>query len=380
MSRRISASVPRTIRLFAALAVLLGIVQTSAARAQDSAVEWTQTRLIEPVRRLYTPASGALLARTNNGLVRSDDAGDTWRDVPLPNAPDGKPVGLIVVDPTNHATIYAATSAGIYKSDDDAGTWRLLVPADPKFTHVRALAVSPANPRVVYLMQTTETDQSIRFQRSTDGGETWTEPDPALDPANLRPVMPCYWSVSLLKPHPTDETRLIRAAACYARGDYVTVKESTDQGATWRSLYMPARADPRWLVGQQADAPDRLILGSNRELPAGNYIIHRSDDGGTTWATMQEYRGGGSSMRGPDLAISGLAMDPTRSDRLLLALNASGRHEPAPAPLQVSLDDGQTWSEYSPEGLGEVNDVAFGIDGKLLFAATETGLWRAAAP
>jgi len=85
-------------------------------------------------------------------------------------------------------------------------------------------------------------------------------------------------------------------------------------------------------------------------------------------------------MKGPDLAIAGLAMDPTRSERLLLALNASGRKEPAPAPLQLSLDDGQSWSEYSPEGLGTVHDVAFGIDGKLMFAATSTGLWRAAAP
>jgi hypothetical protein len=192
--------------------------------------------------------------------------------------------------------------------------------------------------------------------------------------------MPCYWGVSLLRPHPTDENRLYRGVSCYERDDKVTVRESLDGGATWNALYMPRFADPRWLVGGQADAPDRLILGSNRDARFGNYVINRSDDGGATWTTMQEYTDGGQTMRGPDLAIGGLAMDPTRSDRLLLALNASGRKEPAPAPLQLSLDDGTSWVQSWPPGLGTVNDVTFGIDGKLMFAASETGVWRASAP
>jgi len=364
--------------LLVILAVVLG--PSSASAQEGLLVEWTQTTLSDPVRRLYTPSSGALFARTNTGLMRSDDAGETWRDVPIPatpvRAPDGKVPEGIVVDPTNHATIYLAAGDGIYKTDDDAASWHLLLPKDSKFSSFKSLTVSPANPSSLYLLETTDTLESVRFMRSHDGGQTWSEPDPALDPPGRIVGMGCHLIVSLLRPHPTDQHRLYRAVSCSDRGTRVTLKESTDGGASWRELHRPREADPRWLVGAQQDAPDRLILGSNRDSRFGNYVLERSDDGGTSWTTMLEYTDGGLSMRGPSLAIAGLAMDPTRSDRLLLALNAYGRNEPGPPPLRLTIDNGQTWTEYSPDSLGKINDVAFGIDGRMMFVATEGGIWR----
>src|SRR5688572_4238432 len=102
-----------TIRLSGILAMALAVVWSATAQAQSAPTpEWTQTSLTGPVKRLYTPASGALFARTNDGLVRSDDGGTRWLAVSLPVAAPvpGMPAGwtrAIVVDPTNHAIIYA---------------------------------------------------------------------------------------------------------------------------------------------------------------------------------------------------------------------------------------------------------------------------------
>ena len=37
---------------------------------------------------------------------------------------------------------------------------------------------------------------------------------------------------------------------------------------------------------------------------------------------------------------------------------------------------GATWSDLGPRDLGEIHDLALGIDGAWVFLATERGLWR----
>jgi len=79
MSRNHSNPLSYTIRLTSLLALTVAVLWSSAAQAQARpAFEWVQTSLQEPTGKLFTPASGALLVRTSDGLARSDDAGATW--------------------------------------------------------------------------------------------------------------------------------------------------------------------------------------------------------------------------------------------------------------------------------------------------------------
>ena len=80
------------------------------------------------------------------------------------------------------------------------------------------------------------------------------------------------------------------------------------------------------------------------------------------------------------MRVGGLAYNPTRSERVVVALNRSlgpdleQTHQGS--GLTVSIDAGATWVDLGRQDLPPVHDLALGIDGKWLFAATSDGVWR----
>jgi hypothetical protein len=120
--------------------------------------EWELADLGGSVFQLFTPTTGALFARvlTNDQrwrLMRSDDAGLTWRAVDLPPQPP-EPQRLelsVAVDPTNHQVVYASGAKGLYKSTDDAASWKLILPDAPERLTAYQVAVSPADPNLVFV-------------------------------------------------------------------------------------------------------------------------------------------------------------------------------------------------------------------------------------
>jgi hypothetical protein len=78
------------------------------------------------------------------------------------------------------------------------------------------------------------------------------------------------------------------------------------------------------------------------------------------------------------VTIGGLAADHTNPDRLLLGLNVRQGPTDLPSQVRLSSDGGGSWTEVAPPDLPRLHDLRFGIDGQMLFAATESGVWRAA--
>ena len=357
---------------FAALLTLSAAVLAPSIAGAQSETSWSPTGLTAPTMRLITPSSGALLAVTDNGLARSDDAGASWRTLELPGGPL-KEGGRLQVDPTNHDTLYLGADEGVYKSEDGAAGWRQIVPADPDVPLFLALAVSSADPNVLYLARSKFKSGIFRFLRSTDGGATWE----TIERQENNPHVICYWVVSLLQPHPTDPQRVFRAAACGDRAQHAELQESRDRGLTWTTIYTPQLARPHRLVGATPDRPQRLIVAMNKDLRGGGSSVVRSDDDGATWTKVLDYAGGGGMTGGgPNVGITGLSVDPTNGDRLLVGLSANPGTWAMPPLLRLSLDGGTTWTDATSPGVTKVNDVAFGIDGRLMFAATDTGVWR----
>ena len=102
------------------------------------------------------------------GIYKSTDEGATWTPVRghgLPAASLGR-IGLAVAGHTGGRRVYAITTAGLYRSDDAGASWRRMAANDPRIMgngYFSEVYVSPANPDVVYVMQTCA-------YRSTDGG------------------------------------------------------------------------------------------------------------------------------------------------------------------------------------------------------------------
>jgi hypothetical protein len=86
------------------------------------------------------------------------------------------------------------------------------------------------------------------------------------------------------------------------------VEKSTDAGATWAHLQLPASASQasEGLLARSPAAPGRLYVAQ------GTAVVYRSDDGGAYWA----------SLAGPDAAggaASALAVDASDAGRLYLS-------------------------------------------------------------
>jgi photosystem II stability/assembly factor-like uncharacterized protein len=122
----------------------------------------------------------------NRGLYRTLDGGASWEHVIRIDEKTGaNDVVIAASDPDvvyasmweNNPTIYGPGS-GVYKSEDGGGTWRRLgggLPDGPKTGRI-GLAVSWSNPKKVYaLVDNLNRDERLAAEvyRSDDGGTTW---------------------------------------------------------------------------------------------------------------------------------------------------------------------------------------------------------------
>jgi hypothetical protein len=343
------------------LALAVGLVHLALLPAEGRGQPlppWEATGLGDEVRELFTPSSGAFFARTADSLLRSDDGGTTWAPVALPPAPARRGARWAAVDPTNHMVLYAEGPDGLYQTRDDAASWALILPAPAAPATVEAIAVSPADPNVLYVYFLG--GNTLYFFRSADGGMAWQRAEQAPGGG------PCTSSVAFLQADPTDPARVYRAAGCYAGRNFGdALWQSTDQGATWAQTFRIQGTIPVRLAGGQGRSPERYYLAAQGAVPMAASHSVRSNDNGRSWQQLRTYESttqGGTSLRG-------LAYDPQTPDRVWVGVGGISRG------VQGSADGGTTWTELE---LGErsVNALALGIDARYLFAATDQGVWR----
>ncbi len=136
---------------------------------------------------VYVAAQGPLWGPGGDrGLFKTTDGGKTWKNILSISENTG--VTDVALDPSNPDIVYAAAwqrrrhywtlinggpESALYKSTDAGATWSKLRAGLPTAEMGRiGLAVSPANPNVVYATIEAAENQSGIF-RSTDKGATW---------------------------------------------------------------------------------------------------------------------------------------------------------------------------------------------------------------
>jgi photosystem II stability/assembly factor-like uncharacterized protein len=196
--------------------------------------------LVDPSspRRLYAGTSPL-------GVFRSDDGGDHWRR--LPNAVQPERVKMpfacrvmrLAADAARPETLWAAVEVGgVMRSDDAGDTWndcsghlvklaelphlksRIVSDTDIEgMLDVHALAVSPAEPGTVFLAL------RMGLFRSDDGGRSWQD----LEVGRFSPLT--YGRDIRVSPH--DAHTLLACLSPAARSEDGSLYRSQDLGRTW---------------------------------------------------------------------------------------------------------------------------------------------------
>jgi photosystem II stability/assembly factor-like uncharacterized protein len=261
-----------------------------------------------------------LWAGTDQGILRSDDGGRSWKGVPAPFS--DRQVWRISLHPSDDSVVFAGTGtpsvAGIFRSEDNGATWKQLdveIAAEcaavgvPRVTDI---AVDPLEPMKLWV--SIEVDG---MRRSTDGGETWsrlngslTNPDghaATVTPGPPRSVFltvnneifrsrddgASWHAVDVKRYFPYTHIRDVvfdavdPLTAWAAIGDSTpgttgTLMRTRDAGDTWQRVDMPIEPNSAmWVVRTQSDHPERILAASRYGY------LYESTDGGASFGKLR---------------------------------------------------------------------------------------------
>jgi hypothetical protein len=229
------------------------------------------------------------------GLYRSDDLGETWRelaaihDVPdsdkwtFPPPPHIAHVKDIVFHPREAATLYVLVEqGGLLKSTDDGESFIELAaystPEDSAYRDAHRLLIDEVDPDLFHLAA------GEGLYRSTDGGETWQHltrrdgemgyPDFLFRHPDDRAVL--YMAGSHRNPMTWYEEGMARAL----------IMRSTDGGTGWTPL---DRGFPDPVIGAfEAMSLHHWPGGMTLLIGTATGEVYASEDGGDNWTCIAE--------------------------------------------------------------------------------------------
>ena len=324
----------------------------AAQAVSPSAWQALQWRLVGPFRGGRVTAVAGHPAQpdtfwmgaTGGGVWRTDDAGQTWR-----NLSDGffrtTTIGAIAVAPSDPDIVYvgtgeapvrgvaAASGDGVYKSVDGGKTWKWL--GLPRSRQISAIIVDKANPDRVFVAAQGDpwkASEDRGVYGSDDGGATWrkqlyvdasTGPSAlSQDAANPDILYAAMW----------DHQRTpwnVRSG-----GPGSGIWKSADGGAHWTRL---SAGLPRLMgrIGVTVSPADPKRVWAMIEAADGG--VYRSDDAGASWARVNADDG----IRDRGWYYSHIFADPRDRERVYVLA----------APMVVSRDGGKTFTQVrNPHG------------------------------
>jgi photosystem II stability/assembly factor-like uncharacterized protein len=175
---------------------LAGTEPAAIFRTTDNAHTWQACPEVDRLRDElgwylpYSPEAGCVrdfafadygrrvyAAVEQGGLLRSDDAGESWHlvegspgnpHIPLPTPFIHNDVHSVAVRPTSPDQVTASTGGGLYRSGDGGQTWSHLYDC-----YCRAVWLDPGDPSHIIFGPATGVDESGRIEESLNGGASW---------------------------------------------------------------------------------------------------------------------------------------------------------------------------------------------------------------
>lgn len=260
---------------------------------------------VEAVQLDHTRPGTMYVAFGSGNLWKTTDNGLSWR--PLFENQPAQGIGDIALAPSNPEVIYLGTGeslrknrnftmpgTGVYRSDDGGDHWRYL--GLPDSWHTGEIAVHPGNPDIAYvavLGRFWSRNANRGIYRTMNGGQTWEHVlyvndqtggnDIVIAPSNPNILYASTWEFDPDRP-----------LAESVFGPESGVYRSADGGQTWTRLTngLPtgARTGRIGLAVSHAD-PDKvyaLIDNCNKYDRNRTAEVYRSLDGGLSWTRTHD--------------------------------------------------------------------------------------------
>jgi photosystem II stability/assembly factor-like uncharacterized protein len=276
---------------------------------------------------------------TGGGLWKTVDAGISWQNISDGFFKTGS-VGAIAVSEADPNVIYVGMGEhairgvmtsygdGVYKSTDGGKTWKNV--GLEKTRHISDVVIHPSNPEVVFVAAQGTAhgpNEDRGIFKSTDGGNTWKKVlyvDANTGAASL--------SMDFTNP------RILYAATWEHRrlpwqvqsgGPGCSIWKSVDGGDTWSKINtgLPAEMGKIGVSVSRAN-PQRVYAIIEAEKSVAG--LYRSDNGGDTWAHMTN----NALLTSRSWYYSEVEADPVNAD-VVYVLNS---------PLTKSIDGGKNFS------------------------------------
>lgn len=302
--------------------------------------------------RGLSPVSGdiAWVAGTNGTVLRTTDAGQTWKSIGPALAPEDaelqfRDVQAWSADSAVVLSIGEGNASRIYSTHDGGGTWTLPFINNDDAAFYDCIAFENQQHG---LAMSDPVDGKFRLLETLDGGQSWSIVDPEDMPAAL-----------------DGEAGFAASGTCLstAAGRWYLASGGVDPGRIYRS----ADGGHDWDVSNSSisgsaaagvfsvafkDARQGIAVGGDYENPnITEKISAWSHDGGITWIASNKYPGGyrsGSSWV-PSLCGVAIAVGPTGSD--------------------FTLDGGKSWNGFDNGSFDSVECV----DSRVCWASGESG-------
>jgi len=245
----------------------------------------------------------------NGGIYKSSDGGNSWSQVLTGTSSSPKGADLeIGADGSIYASLGIFYSDGIYKSTDSGANWTQLNTSSngfPSGVERIEIAVAPSDANKIYALCAGGGGASdmIAIVRSDDGGASWTTLTMPLNEDDNHFTRGQSWYDLIAIVHPTD------AQTMYVGG--IDLHKTTDGGSTWAMVShwyggfsLPeVHADQHAMTFRPGDA-EYVVYGNDGG-------IHVTEDGGSTFS----HRNSGYNVT----QFYSVAMHPTDGESYFLA-------------------------------------------------------------
>jgi photosystem II stability/assembly factor-like uncharacterized protein len=351
--------------------VVYGVSSNGVFRSADRGATWEQ-------RTVPFVAAGALAVSPFDpdtlfvDLLRSSDGGRSWTLAhPDPRAPA---VARVLFAPMAPGVVLALVSGfGVFRSDDGGQTWRDVTPTHAGF--LLDIAFSADGTTLFAAAEALGNGElGTFFQHSRDGGLHWTQPSAlspfvvdglVADPAARRRLFATsvdgiYWSADGGRKWQSRSGGLVAAGVSdlvadprvpgtvYAVNDDGALSRSRDGGATWQFLrggiQAPLAVDPT--------NPGTVYAESTRALAPV-----RGTHDGESWTVLP--------LSLYCLIYAGMAVDPQSPSTLYLLARTGSGSGCSGGGLFKSIDAGSTWNRLPAAPV--LTGLAIGAPGQTLY-------------